>query len=158
MKYHVDSIYELLNKTSSRIVQVQVAAASRLNHEFRILFAPKVKIKNCTSSVCSRNINTFFCQNFSEFLAQMVDRRSLILKSRIQTFINFDYSPLFQLFVKCRNTSAMILNKQTLSENWSWYVWVELKTVLQGQAKLNMFFKHLWTLKDFVQAHGKIQS
>ena len=47
--YRLD-IYELLNRTSSRIVRV--AAASGLAHEFRIVvISPKVKIKNSTSSV-----------------------------------------------------------------------------------------------------------
>ena len=46
--YRLD-IYELLNRTSSRIVRV--AAASRLAQEFRIVLPPKVKIKNRRSSV-----------------------------------------------------------------------------------------------------------
>ena len=44
-------IYELLNRMSSRIVQV--AAASGLAQEFRIVLPPKVKIKSNTSSVYS---------------------------------------------------------------------------------------------------------
>ena len=46
-------IYELLNRTSSRII-VRVAAASGLAQEFQIVLPPKVKIKNSTSSVYSR--------------------------------------------------------------------------------------------------------
>ena len=42
-------VYELLNRTSPRIVRV--AAASRLVHEFQIMFSPKVKIKDSTSLV-----------------------------------------------------------------------------------------------------------
>ena len=48
--YRLD-IYELLNRTSSRIVQK--VAASRLAREFLIVLPPKVKIKNRTSSVYS---------------------------------------------------------------------------------------------------------
>ena len=44
-------IYELLNRTSSRIVRV--AAASGLAQQFRIVLPPKVKVKNSTSSVYS---------------------------------------------------------------------------------------------------------
>ena len=40
-----------LNRTSSRIVRV--AAASGLTQDFRIVFPPKVKFKNSTSSVYS---------------------------------------------------------------------------------------------------------
>ena len=43
---------EPLNRTSSRIVQV--AEASELAQEFRIVLPAKVKIKNSTSSVYSR--------------------------------------------------------------------------------------------------------
>ena len=44
-------IYELLNRTSSRIIRV--TAASGLAREFLIVLPPKVKINNSTSSVYS---------------------------------------------------------------------------------------------------------
>ena len=50
LPYRLD-IYELLNRTSSRIVRV--AAASGLAREFWILLPPNVRIKNSTSSVYS---------------------------------------------------------------------------------------------------------
>ena len=50
IEYRLD-IYELLNRTSSRIIRV--AAASGVVQEFRIVISPKVKIKNSTSSVYS---------------------------------------------------------------------------------------------------------
>ena len=46
--YRLD-IYQLLNRTCSRILRV--AAASGVSQEFRIVLPPKVKIKNSTSSV-----------------------------------------------------------------------------------------------------------
>ena len=45
-------IFELLSRTSSRIVRV--AAASGLAREFWIVLSPKFQIKNSTSSVYSR--------------------------------------------------------------------------------------------------------
>ena len=61
--YRLD-IYELLNRTSSRIVRV--AAACGLGQEFRIVLPPKVNVKNSTSSVYSslygnqtRNLSSF---------------------------------------------------------------------------------------------------
>ena len=50
LPYRID-IYELLNRTSSRIVRVE--SASELAQEFWIELPPKVKIKNSTSSVFS---------------------------------------------------------------------------------------------------------
>ena len=58
--YRLD-IYELLNRTSSRIVRV--AAASGVAQEFRIVLSPKVKIKNSTSSVYSRLYGNRFLRN-----------------------------------------------------------------------------------------------
>ena len=55
--YRLD-IYELLNRTSSWIERV--AAASGLVQEFQIVLAPKVKIKNNTSSVYSRLYGTWY--------------------------------------------------------------------------------------------------
>ena len=54
--YRLD-IFELLNRTSSRIVRV--ATASGGAQEFRIVLPPKVKIKNSTSSVYSSQIGPF---------------------------------------------------------------------------------------------------
>ena len=53
---HRLDLYELLYRTSSRIVRV--VAASGLSQEFQIVLPTEVKIKNNTSSVYSRLYGT----------------------------------------------------------------------------------------------------
>ena len=87
---HRLDIYELLNRTSSRIVRV--AAASGLAQEFRIVLQPKVNIRNSTSSVYSSLYGIYLK------IVHCVSRKTRMEKIRTIMII-VDLFPNFSAFI-----------------------------------------------------------